>query len=94
MNMRNILNGHALGVLCKKVEKPNKNLGVAGDEKHKSIPILIFTEQYLKQPVPEMQALNEVPYEKMQKAGTGNSLAMDDFETQAFYIGHPFGGDC
>ena len=93
MNMRNILNGHALGVLCKAVDKPAKSLGVGDDERHSSVPLLIFTEQYLKQPVPEMQPLNQISYENAQKPGTGNSLAMEDFETQAFYIGHPFGGE-
>jgi len=94
MNMKSILNVHALGSLLKPVDRPNKNLGVAADEKHASVPILIFTEQYLKQPKPELQTLNQVPYEKMQKPGAGASLAMDDFESQAFTMGHPFGGEC
>lgn len=91
--MKQLLNGHALNVISKTPEKPSKNLGVGKDEKHSSIPILIFTEQHLKQPKPEMPSANSLPFEAVQKPGAGSSLALEDFETQAFYMGHPFGGE-
>lgn len=92
MLMKSMINAHALNALIKPVDNPSKSLAVADDEKHSSIPILIFTEQYLTQPKPEIQNINDMSFEKMQKPGTGASLALEDFETQAFEIGNPFGG--
>ena len=89
--MKTILNGHALRSLLKPVEKPNVNLGVSNDENHKSIPLLIFNEQHLPIPKPEIQPLNQIPYESIQKCGSGNILSIEDFETQTFDIGHPYG---
>ena len=93
MNFKSSLNMHALQSLLKPVERPAQNLCVANDEKHSSIPLLIFTEQHLPTPNPDMQPLNQLPYEDVQKPGSNGVLSLDDFETQNFYMGHPFGGE-
>ena len=90
--MKNILNGHALKSLLKPIDMPNVNLGVANDESHASVPLLIFNFQHLPVAKPEMQPLNQMPYESIQKIGSGASLTLEDFETDSFYVGHPFGG--
>lgn len=91
MDMKSILNGHALKALLKNVDTPSKNLATGEDEHRKSIPLLIFTEQHLPQPKPEVLRPTELSYEKIQKNGTGASLALDDFETQNFSIGQTYG---
>ena len=91
--MKNILNIHALKALLKPVDTPNVNLGVSEDEKHSSIPLLLFTEQHLPVPSPEMQPLNQISFEKAQKPGSGVVLSLEDFETENFTMGTPYGGD-
>ena len=91
--MKSIINGHALNSLLKPVNMPAKNLGVADDECLTSIPLLIFTEQHLPMPTPVIQPLNYSSYEKAQRPGAGNVLSLEDFETENFNLGHPFGGD-
>lgn len=92
MDMKSLLNIHAFNSLVSPVERPNVNLGVGKDENHKSIPLLIFTEQHLPMPKPEVIPTNKLSYEKVQIKGANNSLDLSDFETQAFSVGGAFGG--
>ena len=91
MDMKSILNAHALKSLMKPTDTPNKNLATGEDEHRANIPLLIFTEQHLPQPKPEVLRPTELSYEKVQKNGTGASLALDDFETQNFNLGSTYG---
>ena len=90
MDMKNILNGHALKSLLKNVDNPSISLAVGSDEEHKNIPILIFTEQHLPIPIPEIEPIRNKSYEEVRLDGTGVSLALDDFDTQNFSIGSPY----
>lgn len=92
MDMKSILNMHALNSLLCPVDMPAESLGVAHDEELGSVPLLLFTEQHLPVVQPEMIPINQMSYEKVQRAGTGSSLALEDFETQAFSMGGSYGG--
>lgn len=93
INMRALFNAHGLKALLRPVDNPNVNLGVASDERHDSIPMLIFTEQHLPVAKPEFQPFNQIPYEKAQRKGSGAVLSLEDFETENFSIGSIYGGD-
>ena len=92
MDMKSILNMHALNSLLCPVEIPSETLAIADDERRDSVPLLIFTEQHLPMPKPEIIPTSQLSYEKVQIKGANNSLDLSDFETQAFSVGSAFGG--
>ena len=87
--MKELVNLHALKSLIKPIETPDESLAVGDVEKHSDIPLLIFTEQHLPQPMPEMVSERMLSYEDVQLDGTGATLSLADFETDNFYIGKP-----
>ena len=92
MDMKSILSAHALKSLLKPAEIPAKNLCIGSDERLDSVPLLIFTEQNLAMPKPEIMPNSQLSYEKVQIKGTGNVLSLSDFETEAFSVGSAYGG--
>ena len=92
VNMIGIIKAHALKQLTRPVALPSKTLAVGTDETHKSIPILIFNHQYLTQPAPTISKEGK-SYEDNKAKGSGAVLSLEDFETENFHVGHPFGGE-
>lgn len=92
MDMKSLLNMHALNSLLCAPERPAQSLGIADDERLDSVPLLIFTDQHLPMPEPEILPNSQLSYEKIQLKGTNNSLDLSDFETQAFSVGGSYGG--
>ena len=90
-DMRNIIIGHARQSLSIPVVNPSPTLAVGEDETHTNIPLLLFTEQHLPTVKPEVLPDSKLSFEDVQLDGTGASLALEDFETQNFNIGNPYG---
>lgn len=88
--MKNNMRIHSLKALIKPVEIPSETLAIGPDERHDSIPLLIFTNQHLPTVKPTAVKLNQLAYEDVQRSGTGASLSLDDFETDNFSIGTPY----
>ena len=88
--MKELLNMHALKSLLKSPETPDVSLAVGEDEKRDNVPLLIFTEQHLPQPMPEIVSERMLSYEDVQLDGMGASLSLDDFSTDNFSIGNPY----
>ena len=88
--MKVLLNQHALKSLLKSPEIPDVSLAVGEDEKRDNVPLLIFTEQHLPMPTPEIVSERMQSYEDVQLDGTGASLSLDYFSTDNFSIGSPY----
>ena len=88
--MEQMLKAHALQSLIKPVEMPDVSLGIGKDENHKSVPILVFTQQSPKIPLVEKLPVNMRNYEDSQVKGTGATISLADFETENFDIGLPY----
>lgn len=85
-------NAHALKALIKPAIMPAPALAVAGDDEMSNVPLLIFRDQHLKIPGPVMPDLQKLPYEKTAVKGAGDTLSMEDFETDMFSLGDSY--DC
>ena len=92
MDMKSLLNMHALNSVTCPIELPAQSLCIGNDERLDSVPLLIFTDQHLPMPAPEVLPKSQLSYEKIQLKGTNNSLDLSDFETQAFSVGGSYGG--
>ena len=88
---RKMCNAQALKNLCKAPTLPAENLGVGEDEYHADVPLVIFANQHLPAQRPLVVNPNTLPYEKTAANGAGDRLTMDDFTTNDFQIGEPFG---
>ena len=89
---RNLQNAQALKSLIKAPTMPNANLAIAGDDEMSNYPLLIFRDQHLKQPTAVTEDILTMPYEKTAVKGAGDTLSMEDFETQSFDLGNPYDG--
>ena len=83
-------NAHGLQALHRKPVFPNKNLAVAHDDEMASVPLLIFRDQHLPMPGPTVDNPLYTPYEKSVGKGSGNTLSMEDFETENFTLGDEY----
>ena len=84
---RAMQNAHALKALTKAPVMPNENLAIGGDDEMSNVPLIIFRDQHLKMPTPVMPKVMEIPYEKAALKGSGDTLSMDNFETNDFNLG-------
>lgn len=89
---RNVQNAFGAKALLKAPHMPNPNLAIAGDDEMMNIPLLIFRDQHLRMPTAVTEDVLTMPYEKTAIKGSGDTLSLEDFETQNFTLGPPTDG--
>lgn len=83
-------NAHGLQALLKRPVFPAKNMSIAQDDEMSNVPLLIFRDQHLPMPGPTVDNPLYTPYEKAVGKGSGETLSMEDFETENFTLGDEY----
>ena len=71
-------------------EFPAKAMAIANDDEMSNVPLLIFRDQHMPMPGPTVDNPLYTPYEKAVGKGSGNTLSMEDFETENFTLGDEY----
>lgn len=87
---RKLYNAHGLKALSKPVSDPPAKLAIGGDDEMSNVPLIIYRGQHLPTPAPVVEHIYNLPYEKTAKKGAGDTLSMENFETNAFDLGSEF----
>lgn len=85
-------NAHGLKALTKAVIDPPAHMAVGGDDEMSDVPLVIYRGQKLPSPTPITEHIYNLPYEKTARKGAGDTLTIEDFETNAFDLGVEFAG--
>lgn len=83
-------NAHGLQAHLRQPVFPNKNMAIAHDDEMSNVPLLIFRDQHLPMPGPTVDNPLYTPFEKTGVKGAGNTLSMEDFETNNFTLGDEY----